>query len=103
MSKRLATLEKLAASGSRDPFVWYGLALEYRSLERNDEALATFEKLREANPEYVPSYLMAGQLLEKMGRKQDARAWYSAGLVAAKAKGDGHAASELESALEALD
>ncbi len=101
-SKRLEFLQKTTASGSDDPFVWYGLAMEYRSLERRDEALATFEALRARTPGYVPMYLMAGQLLEAMGRAADARAWLTAGIEAARRKGDAHAASELESALAGI-
>jgi predicted Zn-dependent protease len=101
-SKRLEFLSKMASSGSHDPFVWYGLAMEYRSLGRFDEALATFDTLRAKNPDYVPMYLMCGQMLESMGRAEDARAWLTSGIEAARAKGDGHALSELEGALGAL-
>jgi predicted Zn-dependent protease len=101
-SKRLEFLQKLTAKGTDDPFAWYGLAMEYRALERNDEALAAFESLRARTPDYVPMYLMCGQMLEKMGRVADARAWLSAGIDAARKKGDAHAASELEGALAAL-
>ena len=44
-SKRLAYLEKVTEEGSTDPFPWYGLALEYRNLERLDESLQTFTTL----------------------------------------------------------
>jgi predicted Zn-dependent protease len=101
-SKRLEFLVKLTASGKGDPFAWYGLAMEYRSLERVDEALATFESLRSRSPEYVPMYLMCGQMLEKAGRPDDARTWLTAGIDAARKKGDSHAVGELESALAAL-
>jgi predicted Zn-dependent protease len=101
-SKRLDFLVKLTSTGNEDPFVWYGLAMEYRSLSRFDEALATFEALRARTPDYVPMYLMCGQMLESMGRVPDARAWLASGIVAAKAKGDSHAMSELEGALGAL-
>ncbi|HLK39261.1 MAG TPA: tetratricopeptide repeat protein [Polyangiaceae bacterium] len=101
-SKRLEFLLKLTASGNGDPFAWYGLAMEYRALARFDEALATFEALRARSPEYVPMYLMCGQMLESMGRADDARAWLGAGVAAAQTKGDGHAASELQAALDAL-
>ena len=102
VNKRLAFLEKLTAEGSVDPFAWYGLGQEYRNLERYDEALQTFTTLRTRNPEYVAVYLMAGQMLEKIGRKDDAREWLEAGITAARAKGDSHAQGELESALSAL-
>jgi predicted Zn-dependent protease len=101
-SKRLDFLVKMTSSGNEDPFVWYGLAMEYRSLERFDEALATFEALRGRTPGYVPMYLMCGQMLESMGRGADARAWLQSGVEAARAKGDTHALSELESALLSL-
>jgi len=101
-SKRLEFLRKMTASGEKDPFVWYGLAMEYRSLERTDEALATFVALREKSPDYVPMYLMCGQMLAGMGRPAEARAWLTAGVQAATSKGDAHAASELQSALDTL-
>jgi predicted Zn-dependent protease len=105
-SKRLEYLLKL--TGSQDgrgvePFAWYGLAMEYRSLERYDEALVAFEQLRVRAPEYVPMYLMCGQMLEKAGRAMHARGWLQAGIEAARRKGDAHALGELESALAALD
>jgi predicted Zn-dependent protease len=101
-SKRLAYLEKVTEEGTADPFPWYGLALEYRNLGRVDEALQTFTTLRTQSPTYVPMYLMCGQMLEKAGRIDDAREWLLAGLSAAAKAGDGHAKSELESALSLL-
>ncbi len=103
MSKRLAYLEKITSEGSADPFAWYGLALEYKTLGRVDDALRTFESLRAKSPDYVPMYLMCGQMLADAGRGGDARAWLEAGIAAAKAKKDSHALGELESALDALD
>lgn len=100
--KRLAYLEKVTREGSTDPFAWYGLALEYKSRARFDEALQTFSALRNMAPEYVPMFLMCGQMLAELGRSEEARAWFEAGVAAAKAKGDAHALSELEGALAAL-
>ena len=102
MSKRLAYLEKVTREGSTEPMAWYGLAMEYRTLERWDEALHSFTRLRTSHPDYVSAYLMCGQMLEKMGRKEDARGWLETGIEAAKKKRDSHALSELESALGAL-
>jgi hypothetical protein len=107
-SRRLEFLRKVVEpdgagnAGSQDPFAWYGLAMEYRSLSRNEEALAAFIKLRERAPDYVPMYLMCGQMLESMGRLVEARAWLTAGVDAARSKQDAHAESELRSALDAL-
>jgi hypothetical protein len=41
-------------------------------------------------------------MLEQMGRIPDARTWMTAGIEAARNKGDAHAASELEAALAAI-
>ena len=102
-AKRLAYLEKVTSGGSEDAMAWYGLAMEYRALERFEDALRTFETLRDKHPSYVAMYLMAGGTLQSMGRTADARAWYESGIVAARKAGNGHAASELESALGQLD
>jgi tetratricopeptide (TPR) repeat protein len=101
-SKRLAFLQKLVSEGSQDPMAYYGLALEYGTLGRHEEALSTFKALRGKNPAYVPMYLMCGQLLEKMSLKDEARDWYSAGVERAREAKNDHARSELESALGAL-
>jgi tetratricopeptide (TPR) repeat protein len=97
--KRLALLEKLTAEGSKDPFHWYGLALEYQGRSRLEDALATFAKLREIDASYVPQYLMCAKIFGDVGRGDDARAWLAAGIEAARKKGDAHALSELEAAL----
>jgi predicted Zn-dependent protease len=100
MSKRLLMLESITKNGKADPFAWYGLGMEYRKAGRISEALATFEKLRELHPDYVPMYLMAGQMLVENQRQEEARQWLSAGISVAQAQNASHALGELESALE---
>ncbi|HVY48328.1 MAG TPA: tetratricopeptide repeat protein [Minicystis sp.] len=102
MSKRLAFLEKMTSEGSKDPLAWYGLALEYANLGRVDDALATFARLRGMNADYVPMYLMCGQVLAKAGRGAEARAWLEEGVVRARAQGNTHALGEMQDALAAL-
>jgi predicted Zn-dependent protease len=101
-SKRLAFLEKITSEGTKDPMAFYGLAMEYRTLGRHEEALTAFQTLRAAHPSYVAMYLMCGQLLETMNRKDEARSWYEDGVACARAAKNEHAAGELESALLAL-
>ena len=100
--KRLAMLEKITQGGSKDPFAWYGLALEYKGLGRIDDALTAFKALRSASPDYVAMYLMCGQMLAAASRVDEARDWFEAGIESARAKRDSHALSELESALAGL-
>lgn len=100
MNKRLSILEKVTSSGTADAFAWYALGMEYRKEGRPDDALRAFESLRAAHPDYLPMYLMAGQLLVELARYKDARDWLGAGITLARATGDVKALGELESELE---
>lgn len=99
---RLAMLQQMAAQKPDDPFPRYGLAMEYKKQGRADEAWSTFEALMESHPDYVASYLMAGNLLESMGRSDEAAGIYDRGMDVAKAAGDAHSLSELEAARAGL-
>ncbi|WP_394846491.1 tetratricopeptide repeat protein [Pendulispora brunnea] len=101
-AKRLKFLEKITADGSTDPLAWYGLALEYSKAERYDEALQTFTTLRTFNADYVPMYLMCGQMLSKCERWSEARDWLEAGVAVATRKGESHALGELRTALQGV-
>jgi tetratricopeptide (TPR) repeat protein len=104
VSKRLAALEKMTAAGHRgtasDTLTWYGLAMEYRSLGRVEDAEKTFVFLRQADPDYVPMYYQAGSLLLEAGRRDEARVWLEQGIATARRKGDTHALGELQTLLD---
>ena len=102
MSKRLAFLEKLVADGKADSFARYALALEYKGLGRTADARAAFDALREADPKYVPMYLMCGTMLRDAGDAAEARAWIESGLAMATSVGNSHALGELRDALASL-
>jgi predicted Zn-dependent protease len=99
MNKRLTMLEQMVAAGKADSFARYALALEYKKEGRADDALSTFESLRESDPGYLAQYLMAGQLLLEQGRKAEAAEWLRQGIPLAEQKGDSKALSELSDAL----
>jgi predicted Zn-dependent protease len=96
---RLEILRRIAAQRPSDPFPQYGLALELRSEGKLDEALVVFAALRTTAPDYVPQYLMHGQILVALERRDEAKAIFTEGLGVARTKGDGHAAGEIEAAL----
>ena len=50
----------------------------------------------------MPAYLQAGQVLARLGRDDEARAVYRAGVAAAQRAGDAHAAGELQGFLDML-
>src|SRR5438270_450093 len=102
MSQRLSMLDNMIAKGSKDPFVFYARAMELRGIGRLAEAMDAFCKLRESYPDYVASYLMAGQLAIELGDHALAREFFEQGERLARAAGDDHAQSELARALAAL-
>jgi predicted Zn-dependent protease len=95
-------LEKMIAQGTRDPFVRYARALELRAEGLLDEALAALAEVRALHPEYVPTFLMAGQIALALERREDAREWLVAGVAVATSARDEHARSELQSALDGI-
>jgi predicted Zn-dependent protease len=102
MSKRLEMLSAMIEKGASDPFVHYARAMELRSLGRPDDALSAFADVRARFPSYVPTYLMAGQVAVELGQIEVARELMTEGLAQARKVGDGHAESELQSALGTL-
>ncbi len=100
MSKRLAFLEQLVSTDKADSFAFYGLAMEYKTLGRAAEALSTFEQLKARDAEYLPMYLMVGQLLIGQQKLAEAREWLEAGIELATRQGNTKTLGELEDALE---
>ena len=95
-------LEQLIARGSTDPFVHYARAMELRTLGRSADAISAFDDVCGRFPNYVPSYLMAGQLAIELAEYERARDFLTRGVAAARAAGDDHALSELSAALTTL-
>ena len=86
----------------KDSFALYGLAMEYANQEDYDKALEQFHVLSEVDPNYSYAYYQAGRVLTKLGRIEDARAWYEKGIEVTARSGDEHAKGEIEAALAEL-
>lgn len=100
--KRLEAFRKMVEQRPDEPFARYSLAMAYRSAGRAADAAREFEELLSRTPDYVPAYIMAGQMLEATGRGADAEQLYERGIGEAGRKGDVHAGRELRKALDAL-
>jgi len=98
MVDRVPFLEKMVESKPDDPFPRYGLAMEYKTRGMREEAEAAFQGLLAAFPDYVPAFLMYGNLLADSGSSASAREVYGRGMQVARAAGDDHALGELETA-----
>ena len=99
---RRQMLEEFVAKKPDDAFSRYGLAME--CMNSGDPAAADthFRALLERNADYIPAYLMYGQLLARESRTTEAKQILSNGIAAAAKKGDQHARSEMEALLTDL-
>jgi len=101
-SERLEKLRQLLQRDPTDTFLLYGIALEYKKLGDAGEAIAYLDRVIVADPGYCYAYHQKGLTYESQGDSAAAGAAYRAGIEAAKQKGDVHAQSEIEAALEML-
>jgi thioredoxin-like negative regulator of GroEL len=99
---RRQMLEEFVAKKPDDAFSRYGLAME--CMNSGDPAAADghFRALLEQNADYIPAYLMYGQLLARESRNEEARQVLLTGMAAAAQKGDHHARAEMETLLAEL-
>jgi tetratricopeptide (TPR) repeat protein len=101
-NNRRQKLEEFVAANPNDAFGRYGLALELARSGENDAAIEQFQKLIEGNPSYVAGFQQLGQLLARIGRTEEARHAFEAGMAAAARAGNEHARSEMEGMLAEL-
>ncbi len=97
--QRLAAFRQFVEKSPDDPFARYSLAMALRAAGKGEESAAEFGELARRKPDYVPTYLMLGQVLEGLGREAEAARAYEQGLAAAARTGDAHAQGELTDAL----
>ncbi len=101
-SSRMAQIESLLVDDPHDPFLLYGLAMEYSALG-DDSTAATKLLVITEKGEYVPAFLQAGQILNTLGRVGEACAVLKKGMDVAKRVGDDHAYSEMSALLSTIE
>jgi predicted RNA polymerase sigma factor len=99
---RIDQLKSMLADTPDDAELRYFLAMAYVSGGDDASALACFRQLSDESPGYVPAYVQCGQLLARLGREDEARGVFRAGIAAAQKAGDSHAAGEMEAFLDSL-
>jgi predicted Zn-dependent protease len=100
--QRLEAFRNFVAQRPDDPFARYSLAMALRAVARGEEAAAEFQELARRAPDYIPTYIPLGQVLEALGHDAEAVRVYEEGITRAAGKNDGHAQAELAKALEAV-
>lgn len=99
---RRQKLEEMLAEDPSDSFLRYGLAMDHAGSSDDEGALRCLRELLQLDPNYVPAYLQAGQVLMRLGRDDEAREVFQTGIATGKRLGDLHAAGEMEGFLESL-
>jgi thioredoxin-like negative regulator of GroEL len=99
---RIEQLKLMLAETPDDAELRYFLAMAYASAGDEAAALDCFRTLAADSPGYVPAYVQCGQLLARLGREDEARSTFRAGIAAAQKAGDLHAAGEMEAFLDSL-
>ena len=101
-SDRLEKLQQLLARDPNDTFLLYGIALEHKKLGDAKNAIEFLDRVIAADAGYCYAYHQKGLIFESTGDTEAARSAYRAGIEAAAKKGDAHAQSEIQAALELL-
>ena len=99
---RFEVLRTMLEQNPNDAFLRYGLAMEYVRSGELEKAAEQFETLIAMNPNYAAAYFHGGQTLERLGRAGEARELYEKGIEVTTRKGDQHARSEMQAALDML-
>lgn len=102
MSSRQDKLEAMLSTDPSDQTCRYMLAMEYDKLGDTTRALEQFDALMQSDRPYVPAFLMAGQLLQRLSRVDEARRCFAEGIEQARAQNNDHAAGEMSQFLADL-
>lgn len=97
-SNRLLQLLEMQESDPADTFVLFALAKEYEGLEDDSEALHYYQQVLEKDAHYVGAFYHLAKLYERQEALMEAISTYEKGIEVAKATGDQHALTELQSA-----
>lgn len=100
--ERIEKLKEFLQKQPDDSFLQHALALEYIKIADDATARNLFEGLLKKDPGYVGSYYHLGQLLERVGDREEALSVYEKGMKQAMAAKDNHALNELRAVYEEL-
>lgn len=100
---RLSKLQKMLDRQPGDPFTLYAIGLEHKKAGRAEQAIEFLDRCIQFDPGYCYAFFQKGQILESTGDIESAKAAYRQGINAATLKGDNHARSELEGALQMIE
>jgi tetratricopeptide (TPR) repeat protein len=101
----LPTIEQIREKLQEEPddvFLNYSLAMLQKKEGLDQEALASFERCIELDPDYIAAYFHKGMYLASLGEVEQARTELETGIERARSCGDEHALGEMTEFLSAL-
>jgi thioredoxin-like negative regulator of GroEL len=101
-SSRRQQLEEMIAANPKDPFLRYGLAMEWKREGAVDQAIAALRSLIADQAHYVPAYFQAAQLLLEQGDNSEAAELLRRGIEMAREQSNPHAAEEMAALLQMI-
>lgn len=101
-SDRLNQLLKYYNEEPNDPFIIYGIAMEYMNFNLN-KARIYFEMLLENHPDYLATYYQVGHLYEEIEEVELAKNSYQKGMALALKLNNTNTLRELQNALNELE
>ena len=102
MEDRIEYFERMLADNPDNPTGLLALANEYNKAERYEDEAAVLEHYVATHEDEGNAYLRLGEALEKIGREDEARAAYEAGVNQAEKFGHAGMAEDLRLALIGL-
>ncbi len=100
---RVTALKQILEGKPDDAFARYALGLEYSGAGETDAAIAEFQLLLAAHPDYTNGYFMAAQTLARAERQDEAKGMLRQGIECARRTRNQHALAEMEAMLDELD
>ncbi len=98
-NSRIIQLKKFLEESPDDPFIHYGLALEFQKSD-TEQALKKYDELLEKFPEYLPTYYHAAHLFWESEMLERAEEIFVRGIALAKSQGDQNTQRELQNAYQ---
>jgi tetratricopeptide (TPR) repeat protein len=102
-SDRLTKLQRMLERTPNDPFLLYGIGLEYKKAGDAEQAIEFLNRVIGVDSGYCYAYHQRGLVYESLGDIELAKKSYRDGIEAATRTGDAHAQGEIEGALQMIE
>jgi Tfp pilus assembly protein PilF len=99
----IESLEKLRGTPRDGALLRYSLGLEYLKAGSREQAIGELRESVARDARYSAAWKLLGRALEEGGREDEARAAWTRGIEAARAKGDRQAEKEMGVFLRRLE